>query len=212
LKRVSVLFSGGKDSSLAAILLEPFFEVELVTCSFSLLPVGDVAGEAAKRLGFAHRVVRLDMSVLERAYELIIQDGFPRSAINHIHLAAIERLAKEKDIRFIADGIRRDDRVPVPEMSQIRSIEDRYGVSYMSPLKGCGRGVVDELVQRYLVIAEGQSDSVIKADYETEFRELIRRRAGAQRISELFPAHMQSHVIERKKVSGKEVAMICIHD
>jgi predicted subunit of tRNA(5-methylaminomethyl-2-thiouridylate) methyltransferase len=31
---VFVLFSGGKDSSLSAILLEPFFDVTLVTCNF----------------------------------------------------------------------------------------------------------------------------------------------------------------------------------
>ncbi|MDP2217946.1 MAG: asparagine synthase-related protein [Methanolobus sp.] len=210
--RVSVLFSGGKDSSIAAILLERFFEVELVTCSFSVLPVGDVARETAKRLGFPHRVVRLDMQALEQAYELLIQDGFPKRAIDHIHLTAIKTLASDKDVVFIADGIRRDDRVPVPEMSQIRSIEDRYGVSYMSPLKGFGRVAVNELVRQHLVIEEGQSENVIKADYETELRELIRTRAGAQRISELFPSHIQSRVIERKKVSGKELQTICTHD
>lgn len=210
--RVSVLFSGGKDSSLAAILLEPFFEVELVTCSFSLLPVGEVGREAAERLGFAHRVIRLDMPVLEKAYELIMQDGFPRSAINHIHLAAIESLASEKDVLFIADGIRRDDRVPVPDISRIRSIEDRYGVSYMSPLKGLGRSAVNELVKQHLVIEEGRSEDVAKADYETELRELIRIRAGGQKIRELFPSHIQSHVIERRKVSGKEVNVVCTHD
>lgn len=33
--KVAVLFSGGKDSSLAALLLEPFFdEIELVTFGF----------------------------------------------------------------------------------------------------------------------------------------------------------------------------------
>ncbi|AFV22706.1 ATP-binding protein [Methanolobus psychrophilus R15] len=210
--RVSVLFSGGKDSSIAAILLERFFEVELVTCSFSVLPVGDVAREAAKRLGFPHRVVRLDMQALEQAYELLIQDGFPKRAIDHIHLTAIKSLALDKDVMFIADGIRRDDRVPKPEMSQIRSIEDRYGVSYMSPLKGFGRVAVNELVKQHLVIEEGQSENVVKADYETELRELIRARAGAQRISELFPSHIQSHVIERKKVSGKELQIICTYD
>lgn len=210
--RVSVLFSGGKDSSLAAILLEPFFEVELVTCSFSLLPVGDVARETAEKLGFPHRVARLDMQVLENAYGMILREGFPRSAINHIHLAAMEYLASDADVRFIADGIRRDDRVPVPDISRIRSIEDRYGVSYMSPLKGFGRSAVNELVKQHFVIDEGQSENVIKADYETELREFIRIRAGAQRINELFPSHIQSHVIERKKVPGKEVKTICIHD
>jgi hypothetical protein len=210
--QVSVLFSGGKDSSLAAILLERFFEVELVTCSFSVLPVGDVAREAADKLGFSHRVVQLDMQVLEQAYGLLIQDGFPKRAIDHIHLAAIKNLATDQDVRFIADGIRRDDRVPVPEISQIRSIEDKYGVSYISPLKGFGRVAVNELVKQHLVIEEGQSESVIKADYETELRELIRIRAGEQRISELFPSHIQSHVIERKRVSGKELQTIGIYD
>jgi predicted subunit of tRNA(5-methylaminomethyl-2-thiouridylate) methyltransferase len=210
--QVSVLFSGGKDSSLAAILLERFFEVELVTCSFSVLPVGDVAREAADKLGFSHRVVQLDMQVLEQAYGLLIQDGFPKRAIDHIHLAAIKNLATDQDVRFIADGIRRDDRVPVPEISQIRSIEDKYGVSYISPLKGFGRVAVNELVKQHLVIEEGQSESVIKADYETELRELIRIRAGEQRISELFPSHIQSHVIERKRVSGKELQTVCIYD
>ncbi len=210
--QVSVLFSGGKDSSLAAILLERFFDVELVTCSFSVLPVGDVAREAADKLGFSHRVVQLDMQVLEQAYGLLIQDGFPKRAIDHIHLAAIKSLANDQDVRFIADGIRRDDRVPVPEISQIRSIEDRYGVSYISPLKGFGRVAVNKLVKEHLVIEEGQSESVIKADYETELRELIRIRAGEQRISELFPSHIQSHVIERKRVSGKELQTIGIYD
>ncbi|QLC49651.1 alpha hydrolase [Methanolobus zinderi] len=196
--QVSVLFSGGKDSSLAAILLEPFFDVELVTCSFSLLPVGDIARETAENLGFAHRVVRLDMPVLEKAYAMVIKDGFPKNAINYIHSAAVERLAKDADVNFIADGIRRDDRVPVLDISRIRSIEDRNGVHYMSPLKGYGRAAVNELVDRYLVIEEDQSDNVIKADYETELREMIRQKDGPEKINDVFPAHVQSHVIERK--------------
>jgi predicted subunit of tRNA(5-methylaminomethyl-2-thiouridylate) methyltransferase len=46
--RVSVLFSGGKDSSLSALLMEPFFEIELVTCSFGLLPNGELEAQTAK--------------------------------------------------------------------------------------------------------------------------------------------------------------------
>ncbi|WP_406657730.1 alpha hydrolase [Methanolobus sp. ZRKC2] len=201
--RVSVLFSGGKDSSLAAILLEPFFDIELVTCSFSLLPVGDIARETAERMGFAHRVVQLERSVLEKAYGMVITDGFPKNAINHIHSAAVEKLATEENVSFIADGIRRDDRVPVLDMSRIRSIEDKYDVHYVSPLKGYGRAAVNELVSRHLVIEEDQSDNIIKADYETELRELIRQRDGSEKINEVFPAHIQSHVIERKKVRPK---------
>ncbi|TGC08702.1 DUF7411 family protein [Methanolobus halotolerans] len=210
--QVFVLFSGGKDSSLAAILLEPFFDVELVTFSFSLLPVGHIARETAESLGFAHRVVQLERSVLEQAYNLVIEDGFPKNAINLIHRAAVEKLAADNDISFIADGIRRDDRVPVLEMPLIRSIEDRHGVHYISPLKGYGRAAVNELVSRHLVIEEDRSENVIKADYETELRELIRQRDGPEKITEVFPAHVQSHVIERKKVQPNGSNQACTHD
>ncbi|MDW7731736.1 MAG: alpha hydrolase [Methanolobus sp.] len=210
--QVSVLFSGGKDSSLAAILLEPFFDVELVTCSFSVLPVGEIARETAERLGFAHRVVQLERSVLEKAYSLIIEDGFPKNAINLVHGAAVEKLAIDVDVAYIADGIRRDDRVPVLDMSLIRSIEDRFGVHYVSPLKGYGRAAVNGLVGRYLVIEEDQSENIIKADYETELRELIRQRDGPEKIKEVFPAHIQSHVIERKKVKPIGSIQAGIHD
>ena len=197
--KVSVLFSGGKDSSLSAILLEPFFEIELVTCTFGVLPVGEVAGKAAETLGFVHRVLELDRQVLEEAYGLLIRDGFPRSAINHIHHAAVETLACEKDVLAVVDGVRRDDRVPVLTMGQSRSIEDRLDVKYMCPLKGYGRSAVDFLVSRYLIIEEGQSSEVIKADYETELRELVFQRHDESMVGKLFPSHIQSYVIGRKK-------------
>ncbi len=195
--RVSVLFSGGKDSSLVAILLEPFFDVELVTCSFSLLPVGEVAKKAANELGFAHRVLKLDSIVLENALTIIINDGYPKNAINYIHQNAVERLALDVDVKIIADGIRRDDRVPVLKDSQVRSIEDRFGIQYICPLRGFGRAAVNMLVQQHLIIEEGQSDDMIKGDYETELREMIRQRFGHEKVSELFPMHVQSRIINR---------------
>ncbi|MBP1910226.1 DUF7411 family protein [Methanolobus bombayensis] len=195
---VSVLFSGGKDSSLSAILLEPFFEVELVTCGFSLLPVGEVAAETAERLGFPHRMIKPDGSILEKAYDMILQDGFPKNAINFIHRNVIEHLASDPNVSFIADGIRRDDRVPLLELSQIRSIEDRLGVHYVCPLKGFGRAAVNELVQKHLVIEEGLSEDILKADYETELREMIIQNHGPEKVREIFPSHVQSHVIERR--------------
>ncbi|WP_321431057.1 alpha hydrolase [uncultured Methanolobus sp.] len=201
--RVSVMFSGGKDSSLSAILLEPFFEVELVTCSFSLLPVGEVAAETAERLGFPHRIIKPDVSILEKAYDMIMEDGFPKNAINFIHRSVIEHLATDPNVTFIADGIRRDDRVPMLELSQIRSIEDRFDVHYTCPLKGFGRAAVNELVSKHLVIEEGLSEDVLKADYETELREVIVRNHGPEKVKEIFPTHVQSHVIERK-ISVKE--------
>jgi len=197
--KASVLFSGGKDSSLSAILLEPFFEIELVTCTFGMFPVGEVARQAAERLGFPHRTLELDRQVLEEAYGLLIKDGFPRSSINHIHYAAVEQLACEKGVSAVVDGVRRDDRVPVLTIGQSRSIEDRSGIKYISPLKGYGRSAVDHLVNKYLIIEEGQSSEMIKADYETELREIIRQRHGENMIRKLFPSHVQSHVIGRKK-------------
>jgi predicted subunit of tRNA(5-methylaminomethyl-2-thiouridylate) methyltransferase len=198
--RISVLFSGGKDSSLSALLMEPFFEIELVTCSFDLLPNRELAAETAKELGFPHRVLTLEQEILEKAYERVIKDGFPRSAINYIHEKAVETLASDPEVKFIADGTRRDDRVPVLTISQIRSIEDRLGVQYICPLKGYGRKAVSVLVERYLKIEEGPSESTPKADYETELRELIRQRDGEEKVKELFPAHIQSHVLSRKKL------------
>ena len=197
--KASVLFSGGKDSSLSAILLDQFFDVELVTCSFSVLPIGDIAKEAAEELGFSHRVLKLDNEILENAFNIIVKDGFPKNAINYIHHKAVETLASDDDVAVIADGIRRDDRVPLLTDSQIRSIEDRYGVHYVCPLRGYGRAAVNALVEQYLVIEEGQSDDIIKADYETELREVIRQRIGQDEIDKIFPSHVQSRVIGRVK-------------
>jgi tRNA methyltransferase len=196
--RISVLFSGGKDSSLSALLMEPFFEVELVTCSFGLLPNGELAAKTAKKLGFPHRVISLEWEILEEAYKKIIKEGFPRSAINYIHEKAVETLALDPEVQLIADGTRRDDRVPVLSISQIRSIEDRLGIQYLCPLKGYGKKTVSILVEHYLKIEEGPSENTPKADYETELRELIRQRDGEEKIKELFPSHIQSHVLSRK--------------
>lgn len=197
--KASVLFSGGKDSSLSAILLDQFFDVELVTCSFSVLPIGDIAKEAAEELGFSHRVLKLDNEILENAFNIIVKDGFPKNAINYIHHKAVETLASDNAVAVIADGIRRDDRVPLLTNPQIRSIEDRHGVHYICPLLGYGRAAVNALVEQYLVIEEGQSDDIIKADYETELREVIRQRIGQDEIDKIFPSHVQSRVIGRVK-------------
>lgn len=196
--RTSILFSGGKDSSLSALLMEPFFEVELVTCSFGLLSNGELAAKTAKVLRFPHRILFLEKEILEKAYEKLIKDGFPKNAINYIHEKAIETLASDSRVKCIADGTRRDDKVPVLSISQLRSIEDRLKIQYICPLRGYNRKTVSILAERYLRIEEGPSESATKADYENELRELIRQRHGEDKIRELFPAHLQSHVLSRK--------------
>lgn len=199
--KASVLFSGGKDSSLSAILLEPFFEVELITFSFSLLPVEQFVSNLADELRFPYRILNLDISILDKALEMAVEDGYPKNAINYIHYNAVKTLASTKSHSkdVIADGTRRNDRVPVLADSQIQSLEDRYGIYYVTPLRGYGRGAVNALVRQHLDIEQGISDNIIKADYETELREKIRKAYGDEKISQIFPSHIQSHIKKRIK-------------
>jgi predicted subunit of tRNA(5-methylaminomethyl-2-thiouridylate) methyltransferase len=64
---IFVLFSGGKDSSLSAILLEPFFDVTLATCNFGFVETWKPAAKVASELGFPHEVLRIDGAILESA-------------------------------------------------------------------------------------------------------------------------------------------------
>lgn len=198
--KASVLFSSGKDSSLAAILLEPFFDVELVTIHFGVAPTYEVAKKTALRLGFSHRVITLEPSWIEEAAIMLIEDGFPRRAINHLHKAALETVCLEPGTSFVADGTRRDDRVPMLMPDEARRLEDRYNIRYIRPLMGYGRSAVDALVDTYLTIIQGESDEVNKADYEVELRLFIRKQynEGDSIVEHLFPKHLQSHVIKRK--------------
>jgi hypothetical protein len=159
--------------------------------------VGDIAKVTADELGFSHRVLELDRTILETALNIIIEDGYPKNAINFIHKNVIETLAREDAVSAIADGVRRDDRVPRLTDAEIRSIEDRFGVNYICPLQGYGRSAVNMLVEKHLVIDEGQSDSIVKADYETELRELIRQQYGNEKVIDIFPQHVQSRVLRR---------------
>jgi predicted subunit of tRNA(5-methylaminomethyl-2-thiouridylate) methyltransferase len=64
--KVAVLFSGGKDSSLAALLLEPFFEeIELINFSFGHDDSWMRAKDAAGELGYPLRRMIFSEDVLE---------------------------------------------------------------------------------------------------------------------------------------------------
>ena len=197
--KARVMFSGGKDSALSAILLEPYFDVELVTCTFSLVDVGNIACKVADELGFDHSVVELERSVLDEALEMAVEDNFPKNAINHIHSHALEKIAACGSVDMIVDGVRRDDRVPRMDISRLRSIEDRYGVHCVSPLQGFGRAAVDLMVCEHLEVEEGLSDRISKADYETELRYLIRQEYDDEKVLSIFPAHVQSRVLRKIK-------------
>jgi predicted subunit of tRNA(5-methylaminomethyl-2-thiouridylate) methyltransferase len=195
---IFVLFSGGKDSSLSAILLEPFFNVTLATCNFGFAETWKPAAKVASELGFPHEVLWIDGVILESAYELAVSDGYPNRAINHLHSCALSSAAAGHET--IADGTRRDDRVPMLDLSDARRIEDRYGCMYVRPLLGYGRHTVDVLVGDHLEIAEDESEEIEKSDYEVELRAMIKDRHGTGMVHEIFPRrHLQSRVVRRKK-------------
>ena len=191
--RAALLYSAGKDSTLAALLLEDFYDVTLVTASFGVVDPAP-AREAADALGFAHETVELDPDVAHEAVERMHDDGYPRNGIQRVHEHAVERVAAAHAWDAVADGTRRDDRVPAIERPFAQSVEDRFDVDYLAPLAGIGRGAIDAMAADRLVVESGPSAEIPKADYEVELRALLRARYGADAVADVFPEHTQSRV------------------
>jgi len=198
----ALLYSGGKDSTLAALLLDPFYDVTLVSGSFGVGNV-DPARESATAVGFDHATVDLDPEVAHDAVERMHDDGYPRNGIQRVHEHAVETVAAgdwldDADdidtLAAVADGTRRDDRVPTIERPLAQSVEDRFVVDYLAPLAGVGRGAIDAMAADRLVVESGPSAEVPKADYEVELRALLRERYGASAVADVFPEHTQSRV------------------
>jgi hypothetical protein len=191
-----LLFSAGKDSSLSALLLEGFYDVTLVTAHFGFTDDWTYARDTADALGFPFEEIELSEETADEAVEQMYEDGFPRGGIQRVHEAALEAVASEYDV--IADGTRRDDRVPTISRAVAQSLEDRHGVEYVAPLSGFGRGAIDRLVGARLTVESGPSETIQKGDYETELRERIRSRWGETAVAEIFPDHEQTRVTGRK--------------
>ncbi|MDG5775683.1 asparagine synthase-related protein [Haloarculaceae archaeon H-GB11] len=189
---LGVCFSGGKDSALAALLLEPHYDVRLVGCTFGVSDAHEHAREAAESLGLPFERVDLDEEVATAAVERMVADGYPRNGIQSVHEHALERVATSYPA--LADGTRRDDRVPSVDRPFVQSLEDRHGVNYVRPLAGFGRGAIDDLADRSLSVETGPSEAVPKGDYEAELRALIVEEHGAETVREVFPDHVQSRV------------------
>jgi predicted subunit of tRNA(5-methylaminomethyl-2-thiouridylate) methyltransferase len=196
------LYSGGKDSTLAALLLDPFYDVTLVSGSFGVRD-SDPARESAAAVGFDHVTVDLDSEVAHDAVEQMHDDGYPRNGIQRVHEHAVETIARSDwladandidTLDAIADGTRRDDRVPTIERPLAQSVEDRFGVDYLAPLAGIGRGAIDAMAADRLVVESGPSADIPKADYEVELRELLQERYGEGAVADIFPEHTQSRV------------------
>jgi hypothetical protein len=192
---VGVLFSGGKDSALAALVLEPLADVTLVGVTFGVTDAVSHSRAAARALDLPFEVVELPESVAEDAVATMLDDGFPRNGIQAVHEAALETVA-EGDWDALADGTRRDDRVPSVPRPTAQSLEDRFGVSYLAPLAGFGREAIDTLVAERLRVETGPSEDLDKGDYEAELRAIIRDRSDAA-VADVFPAHTQSRVVGR---------------
>jgi predicted subunit of tRNA(5-methylaminomethyl-2-thiouridylate) methyltransferase len=190
-----LLFSGGKDSSLAALLLDGFYDVTLVTAHFGVTEDWEHARESAEALGFPFEEIEMGEEVADEAAEQMRGDGYPRQGIQQVHEAALEAVAGEYEV--VADGTRRDDRVPTVSRAVAQSLEDRHGIDYVAPLSGFGRGAVDRLVDSHLVVESGPSEEVPKGDYETELRERIRQRWGPEVVDDVFPDHEQTRVVGR---------------
>lgn len=63
--KACVLFSGGKDSSLMATILDRLgMDVELVTVNFGIYDSWKAAAESAKALDFEHKVLKLNKKSL----------------------------------------------------------------------------------------------------------------------------------------------------
>lgn len=190
---LALLYSGGKDSSLAALVLDRFYDVELVTATFGVTDDWRHAERAAEALGFPFDTHRLDRSVASEAVETMRTDGYPRNGIQRVHEHALEAVAT-REITAVADGSRRDDRVPSVSRAFAQSLEDRHGIDYLSPLAGFGRSTVDRLVAETLDVETGPSEEISKGDYEGELRTLLADECGPGVVGEVFPEHEQTYV------------------
>jgi len=195
--KVSVLFSGGKDSSLTAFILSKFFGVELITATFGILSNWKQAEKVAKLLNFPFELLKMDKKILEEAIQMIIKDYHPANGIKYIHKKVLEEVAKNS--RLIADGVRRNDQVPVLSLQEITSFEDKFKVHYIQPLKGYSRKTTNLLLERYFIFKEYKGESFPGAEYEFELREFIKRKYGPSKVGEIFPQNHTHSIVTKLK-------------
>ena len=193
--KAAVLYSGGKDSSFVAVMLERLgLDVELYTANFGVYDSYIPASKSAKSLGFKHNVLKMDKDILKKTCERILEDGFPNEGIKYIHSQTVEKLAEDHDI--IADGTRRDDRTPKLGINQIKSLEDRKNVQYIN-LDSFGHKSVKLITESLFEISKEKSNRDNSSDFEVEIRTMI-DDMGANSL-DIFPEHYQTRVIGYKK-------------
>ncbi len=193
--KAGVLYSGGKDSSLAAIMLGTYYEVELNVFVFDPSRQVPSVDAAARELGFPLIKRVFDTGLLDEMVDLVKTCGYPNDAINRVHQVAVETLSSM--YRVVGDGTRFNDRVPMLSRGEVQSLGNRTGCSYVRPLLGYVKPEVDRLVDRFLVVQYGETGTIRNGDYEAEIREAVTARGIDP--APLFPAnHDQSLVIGKK--------------
>ncbi len=193
--KAGVLYSGGKDSSFVAVMLERLgLDVELCTANFGVYDSYIPASKSADALGFKHNVLKMDKDILDKTCDMIMEDGFPNDGIKFIHAQTVEAIADDYDI--IADGTRRDDRTPKLNVNQIRSLEDRKNVQYIN-LDSFGHKSVKLITSNLFEISHEKSNRDNSSDFEVEIRTLIDEKGGNS--LDIFPEHYQTRVIGYKK-------------
>ena len=193
--KAGVLYSGGKDSSFVAVMLQRLgLDVELCTANFGVYDSYVPAGKSADALGFKHNVLKMDSDILDKTCDMIMDDGFPNDGIKFIHAQTVEAIADDYDI--IADGTRRDDRTPKLNVNQIRSLEDRKDVQYIN-LDSFGHKSVKLITSNLFEISHEKSNKDNSSDFEVEIRTLIDEKGGNS--LDIFPEHYQTRVIGYKK-------------
>jgi len=193
--KVGMLYSGGKDSSLAAILLSRDYTVELNTFVFNPDREVPKVAAAAEALGMPWKKRTFASGFIDEAIGVLVRCGYPNEAINEIHRRSLCALAQEYEV--VADGTRFMDRVPMLNPSEVQSFEDRMGVSYIRPLLGFGRREITRLVDRMLTVVYGETPMIENGDYEAEIREEMTQRGIDW--SGIFPEnHQQSLVCGRR--------------
>ena len=194
--KAGVLYSGGKDSSLAAVLLSRDYDVELLTFVFDEHHAVPSIEAAAKELGFPWKKLTFASGFLDEVVNMIVRDGHPANAINEIHRRSLSAAAEKYEV--VADGTRRDDRVPMRTTAEVQSLEMKSGVSYVRPLLGIGKTEIMRLSNRFFEVAYGETGTIANGDYESEIRTELTRR-GID-FKPLFPVnHEQSLVLKKKE-------------
>ena len=193
--KAGVLYSGGKDSSLAAIMLGTYYEVELNVFVFNPSRQVPLVDAAAQALGFPLKKQVFKKGLLDEMVDLVQTCGYPNDAINTVHQVAVETLSSEYQV--VGDGTRFNDRVPMLSRAEVQSLGNRTGCSYVRPLLGYVKPEVDRLVERFLVVRYGETGTISNGDYEAEIREAVAAR-GIDPAA-LFPAHHDQSLVVGKK-------------